>query len=291
MVDSVSSSLKTYVGSDLKIRRNKLMKKRDIIIFIFALGVSLISIKDAKAQVKIDVNIIRGEQFFTPKIDKSDLIQAMKDILSKKGYSFTDSLLTEDQLIIEAYLYQYPGQFPTIIVLGRTNTGVHYIEKDHKSLFITQKSAFMDLLDRIMINVPNSINKDLFYNVTIGNLVYDNNYSLISLSSKLIASQKIKNNKTNFEIDESKLECAFFADFDSYLKQITNLTYMKKKLGSGKIEINVRAKSSGKLEIINIKSPYKLKTKHESQMKDLIDAIPIIQRIKSQEEFIITVSN
>lgn len=251
------------------------MKKISVILIFIILAVSeLVAIE----KVIVKANIIHGESFVTANINPTEIESIFCKALIEKGFEITDDILISDEnlLFLDIYVYQFPYNMPSIAVTIRSKTGTNYFDKKYLTLFASPKKANIDLANSLAARIPREINRNIYYNPNISNVIEINTISIYGIAINSI----FDNFRSKYTIsikwpNEEIPEFALRNEFENYLAYCSNLLSLKGKLKGQLMNIQLKINKSGRFEIQNIECPFELNNKQKEKIENIISAFPL----------------
>lgn len=250
------------------------MKRTNIFLIFIILTVSkLIAIE----KVIVKANIIHGESFVTANINPTEIESIFCKVLTEKGFEVTDNILSDENLLfVDIYVYQFPYNMPCISVTIRSKTGTNYLDKKYLTFFSSPKKANIDLANSLADRIPSEINRNIYYNPNISNIIEINTISMYGIA----INSTFANFRSKYSIsinwpNEEKPEFAIRNEFENYLAYCSNLLSIKGKLKGQLMNIHLKINKSGRFEIQNIECPFELDNKQKEKLDRTINAFPL----------------
>jgi hypothetical protein len=153
-------------------RRLKLVVARQFIVLI--LSCCCLS-SHGTSKVLIKANVLRGERFVTDKTNARKIEDKVSEVFVKKGFEvLTNVEPTGDILLVDLFIYQFPGQYPAMSITIRTRQGVHYFDQDYRKFFANRDLTNLNLAIDLAERVPVELSRDVVYRIGIGDLLSAN---------------------------------------------------------------------------------------------------------------------
>lgn len=192
------------------------MKKILIIIFLLSITLEVYAVRQ---QVIVKANIVRGESFVTANVLSDDIEQVLKNALMRMNYSIVETIHeAEDLLYFDAFIFQYPADYPTVVLTVRSKKGIHHVDKESIKLFGNRKAANIKITKEIAARIPYKINTDRYFRLTIEDILCKSRVSLTGSVSGLIMKEYRADYLTVIKWPEDESPVFILPnDFDIYL--------------------------------------------------------------------------
>ncbi|MCE7041878.1 hypothetical protein [Dyadobacter sp. CY312] len=253
----------------------KIIQKLGLFVIISLIHINIYA-KERKAIIK--VNVLRGESLVTSNVDPLSAESLIHDELKRMGINrvYSQKGNNADLLFIDAFIYQYPADNPTVVLTVRTQNGIHHFGKASSKIFTDRGNATLKLIDKLVSQMPDEFDLDRVYELGIMDLISPGSVSLIGMSSNAIT--KTYRSKYSLSLNWQTIDPPKFfmpESFNDYFSYCVDFQGIRKELKSGELIINLKLNDSGIFEIRNINSTISLSDKQKSRVKSAIDAIPI----------------
>jgi hypothetical protein len=231
----------------------------------------------AKDKVIIKANVVRGESFVTANTNPEEIEAIFRQNLKDKGYEICDSLNSAiDMLLIDVFLYQFPTDSPCLVVVVRSNSGVHYFDKRINALFFSQKAANIQLARSMAKDFPDKINRDEYFNPMISDIFNNGTLRLSGIVVDAMSANQRSHNSSVIQWPTSSTPSFLVPDgLTEYLSYCVNFQGIRKLLKDNTIKLNLNINRTGRFEIASIDSPIELTERQTRYLKSTIDAFPI----------------
>jgi len=245
------------------------------IAFLILLFAYYTSFAANKAMVK--ASILRGESFVTVNTNPADIEKIISQALTKKGFEVLTALIPNEQIFfIDLFVFQFPGDFPTITLTIRTKNGIHYIDQERIKLFGDRNLANLKLAERIAGKIPDNINTTIFFEPTFKDILGNNRTSLISLSSNAITKGYRSDYSSSINWSDNTIPNFIILNgFDNYMSYISDYQGIRKKLKGQAIKLILKINTGARFELVKIDSPFELTEKQINKIKKFIDSFPL----------------
>jgi len=249
---------------------------RTILVIITILFSQSIHGKNLKAIVK--VNSIRGEFLSTRSVHTSSLEDMLEQKLQARGiervYSQTDN--QEDIIIVEAFVYQFLEDFPSVTLIIRSKHGFHYYDTEFAITYIEQLVAIARITKKVADRMPETFDLSKEYGVYMSNLITQKKSTVYNEMVYFMFSRSSLENDNSLDWGNNEsLEFLFSSKFLEYLNYCIDYRSFRRKLNDKKIVVNIKITEEGRTEVVDIEAPFKLKNKHIFKIKNTIAALPI----------------
>lgn len=257
--------------------------KSILLVFILLLTSKLFG--QEKAAI-LKVNIIRGESTVTPLVDPVSIEAILTKELNQKGYSVitqhnqdkTTAINFQNSLMVDAFIYQFPADYPSVTLTIRKNNQTIFLEHDSKKLFGDRKSALENLTRNLAEKIPSSISGSSYLSPTLENIIPSHTISIYSATSEILTTgytSKYVIGKVNKGGQELKF---IIPDaFKSYLSLCLDFNGYRKLVKTEPITVDIKVNKLGYTQIMNIHLPATVKEKYRQNIIQAINALPLWQ--------------
>ncbi|MEO0790523.1 MAG: hypothetical protein AAFY36_17800, partial [Bacteroidota bacterium] len=249
---------------------NTLNINRSYLLLILSIFISHLSLHSTSYDVIVKVNVIRGESMVTPQSDPMTLEELFESRLRELGYRTIDSVLDiNNTLFADVFVYQFPADFPTVVITIRSNRGIHYFDMENNSFSLDRKTTITNHTAVLLGRFPSTIDMNTFYELRVNDVLHIGRISLIGHISNNITNSYKRNYSNGINWPSSEAVPFMFEDwFIYYLSYCVNLQGIRKKLKSEPIRLQVRIGSSCRLELIDINCSFPLKEKQVTRLHE-----------------------
>jgi len=233
-------------------------------------------------KVLIKSSPLLGERYVTQIKDINSIEKIFKDCFTERGFMLIDTsevtqeiYMDEKFLSADVFIYQYPGNYPTINLILRADESVLYSEEAFVKIFTDRQSANERNAQTICKSIPNY--SDLSQEVEEHNpLIRKNRLDLNSIASNAFVEMFVNNLRINFEFDrETNVSFAYDVSIEEYLKNVVNLVGIRSKLKGRKIVLQVEIDKYGFTHLKSKELPIKLKQKLLDRIDTYLLGFPI----------------
>ncbi|MEM8524734.1 MAG: hypothetical protein AAGG68_08820 [Bacteroidota bacterium] len=249
-----------------------------IILIIAALLFLQAAQAEQSLKAIVKVNSIRGERLVSVSISTQDLEKILEEELLVRGIErvYSQTEYSENLIIVEAFVYQFAADFPSVTLLVRSKNGFHHYDTEFIQIFADRRSATAKITKKVAKRMPNTFDLNKFYEVYIGNLFTQKRVSISSsISNSIVANYSAKYNNSLDWGDYKPIPFLFPDNFSEYLDFCVDYEGFRKKLQGQQVVVNLKITPEGRTEIVDMEAPFKLKEKQTLKIKRVVAALPI----------------
>lgn len=204
----------------------------------------------------------------------------LKKALITKNYEVVETIKTikevENLLYFDIFIFQYPADYPTVVITIRTINGIHYIDKESIVLFGNREAANLKITEKVASRVPEVIVTGLVYELSIEDILSNRRISLTgSISNSIMSGYRSNYSSTIKWPDNESPDFITPNDFDTYLSYCSNYQGIRNKLKGQNIKLILKVNEKAAFEIVNIDSPIPLKDQNLKKIQSIVDAFPM----------------
>ncbi len=243
-----------------------------ILLLIFNLATA-----EAAKNAIVKANVVRGESFVTANTSPEEIESIFKDALARKGFQVVEEIRSDGDIFYgDIFVFQFPADFPTVSITIRTESGIHFIDKESVKFFGDRNAANLKLALKLAERLPTDIDPTTFYEVKWNDLLGNSRISAIGLTSSAIT----KGYRTNYssKIDWLDNEAPNFIipdEFDNYFAFSSNYQGIRKRLKGKEITLRLKINQKARFELLDIDSLINLNDKQKNMLKEFVNGFPL----------------
>jgi hypothetical protein len=229
--------------------------------------------------VLVKASIIKGDAFVTAGINPNEIERLVKKTLIAKGFPISDSIIPGDNMyFVDLFIYQYPADLPTITLTVRTMTGLHYLDREVVEIFLDRKTAYNEMISRLMDRFPHVIDTQVLYLPILENIFQKYRISLIGSATSSVARDFMNKHISSINWNENENPQFLIGNgFNSYMKRVANFSKFGNILRGKTITVKLKINNSACFEVVDIESPFELSKKQIANINSFIDSFPLWQ--------------
>ncbi|WP_192822220.1 hypothetical protein [Rufibacter sp. LB8] len=254
--------------------------------FLQVLSLLLLSFQ-AVAQDKVvlvKVNPIKGESTVTVLSNLAKVEEILQEGFVQKGYKvLTKAPVSEptqggntELFLADAFIYQYPGDYPSITLTIRKDGRVHSLLHQTKKLFTDRQAAMETLAREIVKEIPATLNQEMFLMPELDNLLPHHIISIYTATSGAITGSYASKYTIEVKPTAGKLPAFMIAGaFEEYLSNCLDFNGYRKAVKDQPIQVEFEINSFGFTHIQTIKMPEGVKDNYKEKVKAAMEALPL----------------
>ncbi|MBC3540098.1 hypothetical protein ACFSC6_16955 [Rufibacter sediminis] len=234
--------------------------------------------------VLLKINPIKGESTVTSISNQKAIEKILAEGFLQKGYQvFTKETISsqtaapqEELLLADAFIYQYPGDYPSITLTIRKGDYIFAILHDNKKLFVERQSALEAIAGNLVQELPTAIQESTFLLPELEQLLPHHNMSIYTATSGAITKGYANQYLTDFKTTGSEpLNFILKDSFEQYLALCLDFTGYRKAIKETPIRVDFEIDAFGFTNLTNITLPASVKESHKDKIKNTIEALPL----------------
>jgi len=249
------------------------MKRTTLLLFLlFGFHTSF-----AANKAIIKANVLRGESFVTANTIPEEVESIISRILAKKGFHILNEVIPDEEIFyVDLFVFQFPGDYPTITITIRTTNGIHFIDKERIKLFGDRNLANLQLATSLAQRLPSNIDTRIYFEPTFDDILSNNRISIVGLTSNAITKGYRSNYSSSIRWSDNKIPNFIVPnEFDIYKAYISNYQGIRKQLKGTAIKLKLKINHGAKFELVDIDSPINLTEKQKERIQEFVNSFPL----------------
>ena len=231
-------------------------------------------------KVLIKANIIKGESTVTPYANPEKIEKIFENALLERNIKRVQSQLENDEtdlLYLDAFVYQLPSSHPMVSLVIRSKNGVHYFDNSHKKLYGNRVSTINKVAEKMAENIPQEIDvekiESLYFStlLSVGNSF--GNFAVKGAVNSIMNSYRIRYDNELKWLDNEPIPF-IVRNFNAYLSYCVDYQGFRQKVKAKKLILKLNLGADGRLSIGEIDAPFKMDSKIERKLYNLVAALP-----------------
>jgi hypothetical protein len=234
--------------------------------------------------VAFKLNLVKGESTVTVLPNQKAVEKIFTDAITQKGYTVvtqstvptTDLADARSLILVDAFVYQFPADYPSITLTIRKDGKVLTLVHESKKLFLDRQNAAETIATELARQIPASVEEDQFLLPELENLLPQHTVSIYTVTSAAITNSYAK--KYIIDTSNSNIKAPDFiinGAFEEYLSLCLDFNGFRKAAKQEPMVVEFAIDKFGYTQATNIKASAAIQEVHLAKIKAAIEALPL----------------